>query len=112
MDLTKNPPRSPKIPLGGIVALPRFIDKARAASVANSANTNSARVQPLISGSLVYTLPATIADIVNHTVSRVLDLFDIESELAPRWGRVLQPRAREERREAFLVNHSTTNHTI
>lgn len=30
MDLTKNPPRSPKIPLGGIVALPRFIDKAQA----------------------------------------------------------------------------------
>lgn len=42
-----------------------------------------------------YTLPATIADIVNHTVSRVLDLFDIESELAPRWGQDLQPRARE-----------------
>lgn len=29
-DLTKHAPRSPKEKLGGIVALPRFIDKARA----------------------------------------------------------------------------------
>jgi 4-hydroxy-3-polyprenylbenzoate decarboxylase len=32
-----------------------------------------------------YTLPATIDDIVNHSVGRVLDLFGIESELVRRW---------------------------
>jgi hypothetical protein len=29
-DLTQHPPRSPRLALGGIVALPRFIDKVRA----------------------------------------------------------------------------------
>src|SRR5437763_1467793 len=32
-----------------------------------------------------YTLPATIDDIVNHSVGRVLDLFGIESDLVRRW---------------------------
>ena len=33
-----------------------------------------------------YTLPAPIADIVDHTVARVLDQFGIEHSLSARWG--------------------------
>ncbi|MGQ3890925.1 UbiX family flavin prenyltransferase [Legionella sp. CNM-4043-24] len=33
-----------------------------------------------------YNQPATIDDIVNHSVGRVLDLFDIESEWVKRWS--------------------------
>ena len=32
-----------------------------------------------------YTLPATVDDIVNHTVGRALDLFGIDSDLVRRW---------------------------
>ena len=32
-----------------------------------------------------YDRPATLADMVDHTVGRVLDLFDIESGMVPRW---------------------------
>ncbi|CAM2744806.1 UbiX family flavin prenyltransferase [Legionella worsleiensis] len=33
-----------------------------------------------------YTKPQTIADIVDETVGRVLDMFDLESGLIKRWG--------------------------
>lgn len=33
-----------------------------------------------------YTRPATVDDLVDHTVGRVLDLFDIDNCLAHRWG--------------------------
>ena len=33
-----------------------------------------------------YALPETVADIVDHTVGRALDLFDIDSDLVWRWG--------------------------
>jgi len=33
-----------------------------------------------------YDRPATIDDIVNHTIGRVLDLFDVDSGLVHRWG--------------------------
>ncbi|MGQ0665308.1 MAG: UbiX family flavin prenyltransferase [Pseudomonadota bacterium] len=33
-----------------------------------------------------YTLPANVDDIVNHTVGRALDLFDIDLGLVKRWG--------------------------
>jgi 4-hydroxy-3-polyprenylbenzoate decarboxylase len=33
-----------------------------------------------------YTKPETIADLVDHTVGRVLDLFDIDAGLVRRWG--------------------------
>lgn len=33
-----------------------------------------------------YTRPATLDDIVNHTVGRLLDLFDIDTGLLSRWG--------------------------
>jgi 4-hydroxy-3-polyprenylbenzoate decarboxylase len=32
-----------------------------------------------------YSRPQTVADMVDHTVGRVLDLFDIESGLMRRW---------------------------
>jgi 4-hydroxy-3-polyprenylbenzoate decarboxylase len=32
-----------------------------------------------------YQRPATIDELVDHTVARVLDLFEIEHSLAPRW---------------------------
>ena len=35
-----------------------------------------------------FSLPKTITDIVNHTVGRALDLFDIDSGLVKRWGEV------------------------
>jgi 4-hydroxy-3-polyprenylbenzoate decarboxylase len=33
-----------------------------------------------------YTSPKTIDDIINHTVGRALDLFDIDTGLVKRWG--------------------------
>jgi 4-hydroxy-3-polyprenylbenzoate decarboxylase len=33
----------------------------------------------------LYTKPKTVDDIINHSVGRVLDLFDIESGLVTRW---------------------------
>jgi flavin prenyltransferase len=33
-----------------------------------------------------YDRPATVDDIVNHTIGRVLDLFDLDSGLVHRWG--------------------------
>jgi 4-hydroxy-3-polyprenylbenzoate decarboxylase len=33
-----------------------------------------------------YHLPKTVDDVVNHTVGRLLDLFDIEHDLFERWG--------------------------
>lgn len=36
-----------------------------------------------------YTNPATIDDIVNHSIGRALDLFGLNSGLAPRWGETI-----------------------
>ena len=33
-----------------------------------------------------YNRPQTVADIVDHSVMRCLDLIDVECEVAPRWG--------------------------
>jgi flavin prenyltransferase len=33
-----------------------------------------------------YSLPETIDDIVNHTVGRVLDLYDLETDILKRWS--------------------------
>jgi 4-hydroxy-3-polyprenylbenzoate decarboxylase len=33
-----------------------------------------------------YTKPTSLADIVDHTVGRVLDLFDLDAGLVKRWG--------------------------
>ena len=34
----------------------------------------------------MYSLPETVDDIINHSVGRVLDLFDFENDLVKRWG--------------------------
>jgi len=36
-----------------------------------------------------YTRPQTVADIVDQTVGRVLDLFDLEAGTFPRWGETI-----------------------
>jgi 4-hydroxy-3-polyprenylbenzoate decarboxylase len=33
-----------------------------------------------------YNRPATIAEMVDHTVARVMDLLGVANDLAPRWG--------------------------
>jgi 4-hydroxy-3-polyprenylbenzoate decarboxylase len=33
-----------------------------------------------------YTLPATISDIVDHTITKILDQFDLDLSLIPRWS--------------------------
>ena len=37
-----------------------------------------------------YSLPAIVDDIINHTVGRALDLFDIDTKLVKRWGEAPQ----------------------
>ncbi len=44
-----------------------------------------------------YQLPQSVDDIVNHTVGRALDLFDIETDLVRRWGET-GPRAPKPRK--------------
>lgn len=39
-----------------------------------------------------YTKPQTLDDMVNHTVGRVLDLFDLDSDLAHRWEGVSEEK--------------------
>lgn len=48
------------------------------------ATTNGAIVMPPVPA--FYARPKTIDDIVNHSVGRVLDLFDIETDLVERWA--------------------------
>jgi 4-hydroxy-3-polyprenylbenzoate decarboxylase len=38
-----------------------------------------------------YNRPATIEDMVDHTVARVLDLLSIENSVAPRWNGMKKP---------------------
>lgn len=33
-----------------------------------------------------YDRPASLDEMVNHTVGRVLDLYDLDAGLAPRWS--------------------------
>jgi flavin prenyltransferase len=52
-----------------------------------------------------YNRPETLADVVNHTVGRILDLFDLPVDLVERWsglsgGRSRPPRARPRGRSA------------
>ncbi len=47
------------------------------------ATQNGAIVMPPVPA--FYARPQTIDDIVNHSVGRVLDLFDIETDLVTRW---------------------------
>ena len=38
-----------------------------------------------------YNRPSSIDEMVDHTVARVLDLFDIDNSLAPRWAGMRDP---------------------
>ena len=49
-----------------------------------AAAENGAIILPPVPG--FYSLPATVQDIVDQSVGRALDLFDIETELVKRWG--------------------------
>lgn len=44
-----------------------------------------------------YAKPASVDDIVDHTVGRILDLFDIENSLVRRWGEAVPARAANRR---------------
>jgi flavin prenyltransferase len=48
------------------------------------ATENGAIVMPPVPA--FYTRPQSVDDIVNHTVGRALDLFDIDAKLVRRWG--------------------------
>ena len=53
------------------------------------ATNNGAIIMPPVPA--FYARPKTIDDIVNHSVGRVLDLFDIETELVERWAGLGKP---------------------
>ena len=44
-----------------------------------------------------YNHPKTVDDIVNHTVQRILDLFDVHLDVAERWSGVMAAGARRRR---------------
>jgi len=48
------------------------------------ATENGAIVMPPVPA--FYARPKTLDDMINHSVGRVLDLFDIETDLVARWG--------------------------
>src|SRR6266849_9343755 len=48
------------------------------------ATENGAIILPPVPG--FYALPASVAEIVDQSVGRALDLFDIETDLVKRWG--------------------------
>ena len=50
----------------------------------SAAAENGAIILPPVPG--FYSLPATVQDIVDQSVGRALDLFDIETDLVKRWG--------------------------
>jgi len=49
-----------------------------------AAAENGAIILPPVPG--FYALPSSVADIVDQSVGRALDLFDIETDLVKRWG--------------------------
>ena len=53
------------------------------------ATHNGAIIMPPVPA--FYARPKTVDDIVNHSVGRVLDLFDIQTELVARWKGLGQP---------------------
>ncbi len=55
-----------------------------------AAAENGAIILPPVPG--FYSLPASVAEIVDQSVGRALDLFDIETGLVKRWGEDKSPR--------------------
>ena len=43
-----------------------------------------------------YNLPETIDDLVNHSVGRILDLFDLDAGIIKRWQGKVAPSATKE----------------
>jgi flavin prenyltransferase len=56
-----------------------------------AAAENGAIILPPVPG--FYALPTSVADIVDQSVGRALDLFDIETDLVKRWGESDQGKA-------------------
>jgi 4-hydroxy-3-polyprenylbenzoate decarboxylase len=56
-----------------------------------AATENGAIILPPVPG--FYALPTSVADIVDQSVGRALDLFDIETDLVKRWGESEQGKA-------------------
>jgi flavin prenyltransferase len=57
-----------------------------------AAAENGAIILPPVPG--FYTLPTSVADIVDQSVGRALDLFDIETDLVKRWGETVPSETR------------------
>jgi 4-hydroxy-3-polyprenylbenzoate decarboxylase len=57
-----------------------------------AAAENGAIILPPVPG--FYALPQSVADIVDQSVGRALDLFDIETDLVKRWGEPAPDEAR------------------
>jgi len=58
-----------------------------------------------------YTRPQSVDDIVNQTVGRVLDLFDIETDTFPRWGEdvALGPKRKAPTSPAIVASSNGTH---
>jgi 3-polyprenyl-4-hydroxybenzoate decarboxylase len=48
-----------------------------------------------------YTQPKTIAEIVDQTIGRVLDLFDLDAGTFPRWGETIALTTASKRKPAI-----------
>jgi 4-hydroxy-3-polyprenylbenzoate decarboxylase len=57
-----------------------------------AAAENGAIILPPVPG--FYALPTSVADIVDQSVGRALDLFDIETDLVKRWGETVPSETR------------------
>ena len=56
-----------------------------------------------------YTRPRTIGDLIDQTIGRVLDLFDLEAGTFPRWGEAISLRTESKREAAWrLIETATT----
>ena len=55
-----------------------------------------------------YTRPKTISDIVDQTIGRVLDLFDLDTENFPRWGETMSLLRKPKRDADWELIDSTT----
>jgi 4-hydroxy-3-polyprenylbenzoate decarboxylase len=51
-----------------------------------------------------YTKPTSVDDIVDQTLGRVLDFFDLEAPSLPRWGENIGPRKSQQHPAAVALN--------
>jgi 4-hydroxy-3-polyprenylbenzoate decarboxylase len=57
------------------------------------------RLSPIWSNRSVYAKPNTLEDLIDHTVGRVLDLFDIDVGIVRRWSEDADLRRRPDSRK-------------